>query len=288
MSESEFASPVGLARRTTDKLEICNALWTGGELPAFSAACLSSFAEVGHQVRLHVYDVPKGVPSGVELVDASSFVPADRIVRHHKTGSLALFSNLYRYELMAREQGLWIDSDVLCLRPLRALSDYVFGRESDSRLNGAILKLPAGSPMLADLRAIFTTPRWSAPWNDKKRRFRDAVYYRVRKDYGISKMSWGSAGPRAITYFANKHNVAVRAVAPDVFYPISVRRAGDLLRPDFPVEDLVTPDTLCIHLWADVIGKEIKTGIPRKSFIADVVEGRWRARLADAVSPALA
>ena len=81
-------------------LEVCNTLWVSGDLGPVLAACLASFVAKGHRVILHCYDLPSDVPAGVETADAALIVPASRIIRHKDTGSLALFSNLFRYELL--------------------------------------------------------------------------------------------------------------------------------------------------------------------------------------------
>jgi hypothetical protein len=267
-------------------LEVCNALWIGERLSELAAACLSSFVELGHTVRLHVYEPVKGVPAGVVLADAAAIVPQYRMIRHRGSGSYALFADLFRFELLARGLGLWIDCDVLCVRPLIADKAFVFGYESDTRIGTSVLKLPADSSILADLRAIFTTPNWKPPWNDWKRNLRDDVRYALSSDYGVSAMSWGIAGPRALTYFAGQYSLDDVACPKDVFYPVGFNSASDLSKPEVEIARLITSRTLCIHLWASRIAPRTKEGIPPASFLAAILNGAWRRHIPAAVASA--
>src|SRR4051812_13298665 len=102
--------------------DTCNSLWIGARLGAVERACLRSLMRHGHRLVLWCYALPDGVPDGVELRDAGEIVPESRIVAYAE-GSHALFANLFRYELLRREPGLWVDCDVYALAPLTGLPD---------------------------------------------------------------------------------------------------------------------------------------------------------------------
>jgi len=144
-------------------LPTANAIWIGPELGPLHAACLSSFLRHGHRVVLHCYERPKDTPKGVVVTDASELLPQDRVIRHRKTGSFALFANLLRYEILGAELGLYVDCDVFCIRPI-ADANYIFGWETRGSINSAILKLPPDCPTLAALRAFKDTPNYLPPW----------------------------------------------------------------------------------------------------------------------------
>src|SRR4029079_419250 len=74
-----------------------------------------------------------------------------RIMRHRVSGSFAIFADLFRYELLRRGAGMWIDCDLYCVRPFVFSGDHVFGRESADSVCNAALLLPADSPVLAGL-----------------------------------------------------------------------------------------------------------------------------------------
>ena len=255
-------------------LELCNTLWIGPRLTGLATACLASFVETGHTVRLYAYEPVDGVPAGVRLADAATIVSADRLTPYLTSRSYASFSNLFRYELLARESGMWIDCDLISVRPLMAGQAHVFGYEAVKRINNAVLKLPADSPVLADLRAVFTTPRWRPPWNDWKRNARDSVRRALGQDYSAVV-----TGPRVLTYFIEKHGLTDLTSAMDVFYPVTVHATPDLLLPEFDIRPLITPRTSCIHLCSSYLGHRLDAGAPAGSFLAAVLDGSWRVHL---------
>jgi hypothetical protein len=238
---------------------VVNALWIGDALDDANVACLRSFALAGHRVRLHCYDAPRNLPPDVELFDASVLMPKDRIVYYKENGSPSLFSNLYRLKILEAGMGLYIDCDVFCLKPIPQ-GDYIFGYQTDTELNGAVLKLPADSPMLRDALAMTSDPFYIIPWLSEKKLRR----YRLRKAIGlpihISYYAWGKLGPEAITYFAGKAGVMHHAVPVDIFYPVHYDRVSMLLDPALSLDDIVTPRTLCIHLFDKNLKEQMKGG----------------------------
>jgi hypothetical protein len=247
-------------------------LWIGPQLGPIAAACLRSFARVGHRLVLHVYDPPSDVPVEVELEDASRTIPRDRIFRHSKTGSFAAFADLFRYELLANGAGIYVDCDVYCVRPLQH-SDYLFGLEDDSKLNGAVLALPPSSPMLEALRGIARTPGFIPPWFPRRRRIPLQLRKLVGAPQKVADMRWGAIGPEALTYYAREFGVADRACPPDVLYPLDFRRVSLLFDPDLSLADLVTKRTTCIHLYAEMIRRHGKRSIPPTSPLGRMLKG---------------
>jgi hypothetical protein len=257
---------------------VCNALWIGSSLGRIEQACLRSFVEAGHPVDLHVYDDVAGVPAGVNVVDASAVLPRDSIVRYRATGSYSLFSNRFRYALLRSGRGLWIDCDVLCLRPV-ADAAFVFGWQDANLINGAVLKVPADHAVLADLSGIFTTKRWIPPWLGLRWRLVYWVQYRVRRDFGLADMTFGTSGPRALTFYLGQHGLMGCARAADAFYPVGWRES-DLLseRDREAVRARITERTSCIHLWSRA-RSERNARIAPGSFLEAVIDGSWRSAL---------
>ena len=99
-------------------------LWVGPRLSPMEQLAVASFVAHGHTVHLYAYDLPESeVPAGVELMDAREVLPADQIFTYGPAagpgnGSLAAFSNLFRYKLLFDRGGWWVDTDVVCVRPL--------------------------------------------------------------------------------------------------------------------------------------------------------------------------
>jgi len=248
-------------------------LWIGPSLGALERACMRSALRQGHRLTLYCYQRPRGVPEGVELADAAEVAPADRIVRHQH-GSVALFSNYFRYRLQQLGRGLWLDCDAYLLAPIEAEGDYLFGEEAPGRINGGVLRLPRDAPMLEPLIALFEeriVPDW-LPWRARMAaRWRLACTGRA----GLSRMPWGVAGPLAMTATARRCGVAGRALPPDVFYPVRWQDAGWIRDPSVRLEAAVTPRTVAVHLWNERIKAFKDAPAAPGSFLARLqAEGR--------------
>ena len=253
-----------------------NALWIGPELDDLAAACLHSFVEMGHPVTLFAYDAVRGVPANVTLADAATILPRDSVIVQKRTGSVALFSDRFRYEILRLDRGGWIDCDLLCLRPIEPLP-YIFGWEEDGLVNGAILNLPANSQMLGELRRIFETRRWVPPWYGRKERLRHRWRYWFIPGYGIADMDHIVAGPRAITYFCGEYGLIDQVAAREVYYPVNWRDLDVFFQDASDINRFLTPNSLCIHLWNTNLQREFRVRTPaRGSFLARVVDGTWR------------
>lgn len=229
-------------------LPTANAIWIGPELGPLHAACLRSFLQHGHRVVLHCYKCPEDTPRGVEIADANELLPESRIIRHRKTGSPSLFTNLLRYEILGTNLGLYVDCDVFCIRPI-ADADYIFGWENLNSINGAVLKLPPECPALTALRSIKDTPNYVPPWH-KPRKPRRLEWLRGRAPtVSLEDLPWGSVGPRALTYYAKLHGIDRFASPIDRFYPLHWSHVGQLFDSALSLKDLTTHRTDALHLY---------------------------------------
>jgi hypothetical protein len=243
-------------------------LWIGPSLGAVERACMRSVLRHGHPLRLYCYEPPEGVPEGVELADAAEIVPAKRIIRHKKSGSVALFANLFRYELQRLGRGIWLDCDTYLLAPLDGQSPYLMGAE-DARggIGIGVLRLPPDSPILAPLIDLYDETK-VPPWIPLRARAA-AWWRRIRTGRtGLSMMPWGVAGPKAVTVMVRRYRLNRHTLPPEVFYPVRWQEAEWICDPAIALEDLITPNTVAIHLWNEQI-KHFK-GLPARpgSFLA--------------------
>jgi hypothetical protein len=146
--------------------------------PAFGAlekACVSSFLRHGHRLKLFSYD-PLEVPEGVILADARRFVPAAERDAFFAVapGRISQFSNGFRYAMLHRQGGWWVDTDVLCVNAEVSDREVVLGWQSDparpaplpARVGTAIMRLPAGHELARHAydgwRANWGTDLWGA------------------------------------------------------------------------------------------------------------------------------
>jgi hypothetical protein len=86
-------------------------------------------------------------------------------------------------------------------------------------------------------------------------------------------MPWGTAGPIALTHYAQKHGVADRASAPDILYGLAAGYAGLLLEPGLTIHDLATPRTRVVHLWNEYTRRTAKRPAPDSPLAGLIEEG---------------
>ena len=253
-------------------LQACNTLWIGESLSPIERACLRSMTRVGHEVRLFCYDVPRNLPEGVETVDARELLP-EHVIVLHRTGSPALFSDWFRYEVMRRSLGLWVDTDMYLLRPVVPTGPYVVGEQEPGVANGAVLLLPPDSPLLPPLIAIFrerSIPAWLPPLEKAKAWARRAV-----GPSGVATMPWGTAGPHALTALLKKEGLWDLVLPREAFYPVDWRDALWVLDPSQKLEDKIGESTIGIHLWSSRLASFDPASAPKGSFMARLaLEGR--------------
>jgi hypothetical protein len=180
-----------------------NALWLGERLTNLELLCLSSFVKNGIGYNLYVYDRPTGVPEDVVLKDAAEILPPTRIFRYQagrfNLGSVAGFSNLFRYTLIDMLGGWWVDTDICCLQPFACDVDemYIQKPSKDGELGvvSGFFKAPAGSPVLRHCLDAFS-----------------------KKD--VTQIVHGETGPRLLTEAVLTCQKQEHIVGHERFYPV--------------------------------------------------------------------
>lgn len=249
----------------SEKLPTINCVWIGKEMGPLHAACLRSFIKHGHKVVLHCFEEVIDAPAGVELFDASRLMRPIEIVKHSKTGSLALASDIYRIRILTEGMGIYADCDVFALNPLED-QEYIFGWDSchawqpediasddaiHGLVNSAVLKMPQGSDLLKEMQRATDDPYFIPPWLSRSRIRRRRLQKMIGLPVHISKQMWGVIGPTALTYFVRKLGLTSHVAAPDIFYFYRPENHRSLLNEQgLSLRDILTPRSKAIHLCA--------------------------------------
>jgi hypothetical protein len=219
----------------TDKMgEIINSLWIGRPLSLIERLSIISFLRNGHEYHLYCYDKIGGVPKGVIVRDAAEILPASEIFYYeHRAGkgkgSVAAFANLFRYKLLLERGGWWMDTDMVCLRPLDFIEPVVFAGQRTSgglQVTNAAIKLP------------------------KRHLIAEQCYETARRESG-PKMSWGKTGPHLLDDVVKKNSLQQSIKAPEIFCPLDYSVWQKLLEAT-PLAQLITPESRTIHLWHEL------------------------------------
>jgi len=235
------------------------ALWIGGSLTWLEQLCLKSFVDQGHPTILYTYGEVTGIPEGVEVRDGRTVLDTEDFLTHARTGSVALFSDLFRFHMIANDpEIIYIDTDVYSVRPLPGGESHVFGYElykeekGRGRINGAVLRLPQDSPALQGLldfsREEYPIPEWLPP--------RHLNEIRRRAEAGdpmhVSEMPWGIWGPIGVTAFLYKTGEYRHARPTDVYYPVPYAERRLFAKRPARTLEYLTDNTRCIHVWAPI------------------------------------
>ena len=223
--------------------------WAGSSLSPYETVCLMSALNHGHQVTIFTYEELKGpLPSGIEYENAQNIVENSTFQRVSSLHGLAAFSDLFRYEGLTKQAGIWMDTDILFVNSFFPSREYVFGEEINSIVNGAILGFPPHSELALHLLEL-TRDRLSSE----------------------RKIKWGDVGPSLLTSSISQLNLKDFVLEKSVFYPVHYSEIEQFFDPSLCQtleENLVNSAT--VHLWNNVLSgiypvKEIVP--PRNSWL---------------------
>lgn len=186
---------------------IVHGLWIG-PLSRLELLTLHSFVANGHEFHLWRYQrTLDPLPRGVLVRDANEILPRDMVFRKRAedseiglgAGSYATFSDLFRTKLLHKLGGIWVDMDVLCLRPFDFEQPYVFRSHRLGTVMN-LIKCPPGSPLMEELiEEMSARISEDSRWFDFTVAFNEAIRRRnlqtfVRDDL-MPPDSWESIEP---------------------------------------------------------------------------------------------
>lgn len=155
--------------------KIVHSLWIGKELSNLELLTIHSFLANGHEFWLWTYDtIITPLPPNLVLKDANEIIPKDQVFTYKKSnqyghgkGSYAGFSDIFRYALLYKYGGWWVDMDVTCLSPLNSEDKYVFRKHHVFAVVGNIMKCPTNSQLMKDCYedAIATIDQYNNDWD---------------------------------------------------------------------------------------------------------------------------
>lgn len=227
-------------------------LWVEGPMSYVEVLCAKSFVDAGHHVKLYHYGAVPNAPDFVECVDGNAILNVSDFIRHSKTGSFALFSDVFRYHLLqTSDRMIWADLDAYCVRAFETDSGHYFGWASDDLINGGVLGLPRDSDALGQLLEMtgdqYNIPEW---YSDEEK----ARLQRLKDDGApvhVGDLPWGVWGPHALTHYLAKTGEAKHALPVSALYPVSFRDRRQLMKARTlgKIEALIGPETTSVHFY---------------------------------------
>lgn len=250
-------------------------LWVEGPLSYVEQLCVQSFLDAGHEVTLYHYGEVGGVPEGASKVHGREILDRDEFISHGRTGSMALFSDVFRYHMLNQlDRTIWADTDAYCLRPFTTETGHFFGWESEHHINGGVLGLPPDSEALAGLLEMsgdeYGIPFWYSDGAKAK--------LQANKDAGhpthVSELPWGVWGPHAVTAWVHRTGEDKYAFPREVLYPVPFQNRRHMVngRKRAMAENWLTDQTLSIHLYGRRIRQFLASrpgGLPDEGGLVD-------------------
>jgi hypothetical protein len=213
-----------------------------GPLDALRRLCLRSQVAAGHKVTVYSFDPLAQLPDGVGNAEAEAILPHAFAEKLRPTGpdgvwrdwTTLQFSDFFRMRLMAQRAGLWLDADVLLLKPVEIdPAKPFFAWERPRQLGNSVLYLPPDDAIVAAFTSLMQqdelTPDWLA--------LRHRLTFALRKLRGGSKrlsdIRVAIYGPAALTALARRAGELQYALPKKSFYAVHAEPKLFFERSDF-------------------------------------------------------
>ncbi|MBJ3785821.1 hypothetical protein [Devosia sediminis] len=235
-----------------------------GRLSWLEVLCITAFRRRGHPVHVYSYEPIESLPEGAEWRDAAAVLPRERLVFYKGKGTPGVFSDHFRYAVLRQGLGVYADLDIYLLKPIEGPPDYLFAWERPGSVNGAVLHIPAGAPLLDDLIAIFETTERPLfePHLPPMRRWEVAIRRLFGDRVTPEHMQYGATGPMALTHYVAAHGLVGQVRSSATFYPVPYEGIPALMKAGSNLDAAITPETLGVHLWRSQLTDRGRAGLP--------------------------
>ena len=223
---------------------IIQSLWIGEELSKIEILSIKSFMDNCHIYNLYTYDNVKNIPPGVIVKDGNEILDKSQIFRY-KNGSISAFSNLFRFVLLYKKGGYWVDTDMICVRKLPFKeNDIVFTSEPSSNYQN---KIPTSSLIKIPKKNIIALQGIK-------------ILQLYKKLILNGRMNWG-AGPSTVKILIKNFKLEKNVLEwnqtcscycgdyQSIFDPIENGENKNII---MRIEDIPI-NMFCIHLWHQMI-----------------------------------
>src|SRR6476469_1995722 len=150
-----------------------------GPLDALRLMCLRSQVAAGHKVTVYSFEPIAQLPDGVGNAEAEAILPhafSEKLRPPQPDGTwrdwtTLQFSDFFRMRLMARGAGLWLDADVLLLKPveLDPTRPY-FAVARPLPLGNSVRYLPPRDPTVTAVEDLMEQEELTPDWLSRKHR----------------------------------------------------------------------------------------------------------------------
>jgi hypothetical protein len=200
-----------------------------GPLDRLRQTCLRSQVAAGHKVTVYSFDPIPGLPDGVANAGAEAILPhtfSERLRPLQPDGSwrdwtTLQFSDFFRMRLMAERAGLWLDADVLLLKPVEIdPTKPLFAWERPRQLGNSVLYLPPGDPIVTAFEGLMEQEELTPDWLSLRHRLTFALRRLRGGSNRLSDIRVAIFGPAALTALARREGELQHALPKQSFYAV--------------------------------------------------------------------
>ena len=220
---------------------VFSTFWTG-TISLREYVCINSFLEKCHKYYVYSYEKLEGLPKGVELKDASEIVPKEEylIYKEKLPNRWDLFSDKFRYLLLYKKGGWWVDTDVICLKKEIDIKpeDTFMCFYDNKNINNACLKFPKGDEVMK------YCVNYIKDWE-------------IANNFEYKKLDWGMFAPPLITKAVKSLNRLDEVYLYQYAYPIEMKYSRDIFKKNknkVILEKL--KNSYFSHLWNEILSRE--------------------------------
>ncbi len=227
-----------------------------GPLDALRLICLRSQVAAGHQVTVYSFEPLPHLPDGVGNADAEAILPhafSEKLRPPQPDGSwrdwtILQFSDFFRMRLMALGAGLWLDADVLLLKPVEIdPAKPYFAWERPRQLGNSVLYLPAEHPIVAAFEDLMEQEELTPDWLALRHRLTFALRQLRGGSSRLSDLRIAIYGPAALTALARRAGEWRDALPRKSFYEVHADPKRFFERSDFS-KLIGDPDIIGLHI----------------------------------------
>jgi hypothetical protein len=227
-----------------------------GPLDRLRQTCLRSQLAAGHKVTVYSFDTIPGLPDGISNAEAEAILPhafSEKLRPPQPDGSwrdwtTLQFSDFFRMRLMARGAGLWLDADVLLLKPveLDPAKPY-FAWERARQLGNSVLYLPPRDPIVAAFADLMEQDELTPEWLSLRHRLTFALRRLRGGSNRLSDIRIALYGPAALTALAIRSGSSRDALPKKSFYAVHADPKHFFEPAEFSAL-IADPDIIGLHI----------------------------------------
>lgn len=226
---------------------IINSFWHGSSIDEIGNICIKSFLKHGFEFHLWTYDKNIKVPKGCVVRDASEILDSSLIFKH-SNGSYAPFSDWFRFTLLYKHGGTWVDMDMVCLNEFEIPTNSICEQQEGMFAMG-IINLEKGHPLAKHIIDAYENPT-------ERKRYDTFLRYKTKnklKELSIEEQRkqapWGFLGNNLLELVYKDYDLNKLPITD--FYPVPCVQAGYIYNGRTQFSTI--QNAKCVHMWGELV-----------------------------------